>query len=298
MNEVKIRVPATSANLGPGFDALGLAVSLYHTITLSEAEKTSVYVHRRLMPDGERNNLILKAARMVYDRTGASQPAGFSLIQESFIPSARGLGSSAACVAGGLLAANRLLGDPLSIEELLKMGVQLEGHPDNLVPAFFGGFCVSGMEKDRLLYARCEVKRKLRFVALVPDFRMRTSESRAALPESLDRQKIATQIAASSLVTSAFFSGRYELLAAAKWDHLCTPARLNLIPGGKELVRLAEENGALTAVISGAGSSVLAVFDSPSPEIDRLISAVKQADLPVPVRCLRLKADNRGARFL
>ena len=103
MNEVKIRVPATSANLGPGFDALGLAVSLYHTITLSEAEKTSVYVHRRLMPDGERNNLILKAARMVYDRTGASQPAGFSLIQESFIPSARGLGSSAACVAGGLL---------------------------------------------------------------------------------------------------------------------------------------------------------------------------------------------------
>ena len=298
MKSVTVRVPATSANLGAGFDSLGLALNLYHVITLSEADHTRILVGKREQKEDENKNLILKAARAVYEKAGAPLPGGFFLRQNSRIPSARGLGSSAACIAGGLLAANRLLGDPLDLQTLLEIGVSMEGHPDNLVPAFLGGFCVSAWREGKVLYKRCALKRRLRFVVMIPEVRMKTGQSRAVLPEMFSREDCAFQLAGAALTSAAFFSGDYSLLRRATEDRLCSPCRLPLIPAGDRLEQMALDSGAVFSTISGSGSTILALFDQPGQAPDNLVKAVKEADFPVTVRAHLLRGDNRGAQFL
>lgn len=263
---VRIRIPASTANLGSGFDCLGAALSLYNYVTAEEWDGCEILsLDGSAVPPGD-DNLVYKSAKRVFELCG--KPFfGLRIGEENNIPMARGLGSSSACIVGGLCAGNELLGRPLSRDELLGAAAELEGHPDNVSPALLGGFTVSVMDGKAVRYVRHELPENLVFAAFVPDFELRTADARSALPKEVPMADAVFDLSRAALMTASICDGKYENLRAAADDRLHQPYRLPLIPGAEELIAGAYENGALAAFISGAGSTVMAIYqNSASPE--------------------------------
>jgi homoserine kinase len=257
---VRVRVPATSANLGPGFDALGLALALHNEVVAEEADRTVVRV------DGEGagrlattdKNVVARGVRMAFEAAGRPFK-GVALTCVNRVPSARGLGSSAAAWVGGLVAGNALLGTPLDRAAILDLAARAEGHPDNVAAAIFGGLTVSCTTAAGARAVVLPVPANVGWVVLVPEITSATSEARAVLPASVSRADAVFNVQRVALLLASLQTGRVDTLALALDDRLHQPYRLKLFPWMPEIVSAARAAGALGCVLSGAGPSVLAV---------------------------------------
>ncbi|HEY7870080.1 MAG TPA: homoserine kinase, partial [Methylomirabilota bacterium] len=241
---IRVRVPATSANLGPGFDALGLALALYNEVTLEESDGISVAIEGEgagQLDAGEKN-VVARGVALGFQAAGR-RFRGARLRCVNRIPLGRGLGSSAAAWVGGLVAANALLGEPLDRAALLTAAARAEGHPDNVAAAVLGGLTVSCAEPDRITAVRLPVPRDIVWVVLVPETQSSTTEARAVLPESLPRADAVFNVQRVSLLLAALTAGRPDLLAAAMHDRLHQPYRLRLFPWMEDVAGAARRAG-------------------------------------------------------
>lgn len=262
---IKIRVPATSANLGSGFDALGLALTLYNRVWMEEADRIDITSKDNIKVPTDENNLIYWAAKRLYEECGKKLP-GLKIIQENNIPMASGLGSSSACIVAGLVGANRLIGSPMSQNDLINLAAAIEGHPDNTTPAISGGLVTSAVEGDRVYSVSVPVSEKIRFAAFHPPFELKTEEARSVLPNEYNRKDAVYNLSRSALMTASLFSGATENLRVAVQDKIHQPYRLGLIKDGDSVFRLSYELGSLGTYISGAGPTIIALIESDAVE--------------------------------
>lgn len=257
---IKVTVPASSANLGAGFDALGLALTLYNTVWMEEADGCHIEaIDGSDIPTSE-NNMIYQTAKQLFLRCGHPF-RGLHIVQENNIPMTRGLGSSSACLVAGLLGANTLMGSPLSRTDLLDLAAQLEGHPDNVAPAMCGGLVTSVIEGGKVHSVSVPVSERIRFGVFIPDFELKTAVARAALPDTVSRDDSVYNLSRAALMTASLFSGSLENLRFAVQDRLHQPYRFPMIAGAEQIFYLSYDLGAYGVCISGAGPSILAIVD-------------------------------------
>lgn len=260
--KVRVKVPASTANLGPGFDTLGMALSLYAWIEMGEAEQTGFHLYGDEMKDvpRDKSNLIYKVAQMVFDEAGVSVPE-LEISMYSEIPLTRGLGSSASAIIGGMVAANALIGSPLSDERIFDMATALEKHPDNVGASLFGGIICAAWDGSHADVIRIEPPHDLEALVVIPEFELATSKAREVLPSSLTVADAVYNISRSSLLTGALASGRLDLIGAAMRDRLHQPYRAALVPGMEAVLAEATQHGALGIALSGAGPTLIAFVD-------------------------------------
>jgi homoserine kinase len=276
MDSVTTQVPATTANLGPGYDCLGVALLLGNRVTVSRAAEPVV-----LPP------IVELAAESFFTAAEVGRfPFDWSI--EGEVPPSRGLGSSVTVRLGVLSGLNALCGQPLSREQLFGLCARLEGHPDNAAPAAFGGFTVAGGEA----ISRFEVSLALEFVLLIPDFEVSTPEARRVLPAQLDRLAAVASVANACRITAAFAAQDYQKLRGAFMDHLHQPHRLPLIPFLNDVIAAGESAGALGGFLSGSGSTICCVTLKNSAEV---AVAMLAASGQKGARTVITQADNRGA---
>ena len=296
---VTVTVPATSANVGAGFDSLGLAVSMHNVFTFEESDRIQISsVDGTHVPAGS-NNLVYRSARVVYDQLGIPLK-GLRITQRNDIPMARGLGSSSACIVAGIMGANALLGEKLTERQMLTLATAIEGHPDNVAPAMLGGFVTSVIDEGQVYSVKKDIDPELAFAAFVPDFRLLTSKARAALPAMVSHKDAVYNLSRAALVPAAFCEGRHDLLAIATEDKLHQPYRMPLMPGSKEVFEMARLCGAKAVYVSGAGSTVMAVGEKATAEkfyskLEKGLELLEGLDGCEAFTLLRLDADNTGA---
>jgi len=293
---VRVRVPATSANLGPGFDALGLALALYNEVTIEEADRVSVAVEGegsgRL--DAGVKNVVARGAALAFEIAGRAFP-GARLHCVNRIPLSRGLGSSAAAWVGGLLAGNALMGEPLDRDGLLAAATRAEGHPDNVAAALLGGLTVSCVDGARVTAVSLPVPREIEWVVLLPETESSTREARAVLPESVPRADAIFNVQRVSLLLAALGAGRADLLELAMQDRLHQPYRLRLFPWMDAVAAAGRGAGALGCALSGAGPSMLAAVRPRGGEsVARAMEEALRA-AGIAGRALHLAVDPGGA---
>ncbi|MGH7306647.1 MAG: homoserine kinase, partial [Candidatus Rokuibacteriota bacterium] len=254
-----VRVPATSANLGPGFDALGLALSLHNEVVAREDDGVALTIEgegaEHLPRDGA--NVVARGVKLAYEAAGRPFK-GCALECVNRIPAARGLGSSAAAWVGGLVAGNALLGSPLSRDALLALAARAEGHPDNVAAAIFGGLTVSCGTPQGVTAVTLPVTKSLAWVVLVPEVTSATAEARALLPRSVPREDAVFNVQRVALLLAGLQAVLPGALSVALEDRLHQPYRLKLFPWMPEVTAAARAAGALGCVLSGAGPSLLA----------------------------------------
>ena len=257
---ITVTVPATSANMGPGFDSIGIALNLYNKFSMEEHDGIDISsVNGENIPNDE-TNLVYQCAKRVYDICGKPL-TGLRLIEDCNIPQTRGLGSSSACTVAGLLGANALLGNPLRQENIIDLAAAIEGHPDNSTPAILGGFCTSLLEYGKVWSVRVPIADKVDFVAFIPNFELSTEKARGALPQTIPHHDAVFNLARAALLTGSLVTGDLHNLKVAAGDCLHQPYRFGLIPDGEEVVRSAKGLGALGAFLSGAGPTIIAMVD-------------------------------------
>jgi homoserine kinase len=307
--KITVHVPATSANLGPGFDVLGIALHLYNDVIFS-ADPKAFSSSRRTQAfsveiEGEgtatlpRNssNLVVRAACKVFERAH-KWPKELHVRMVNRIPLSRGLGSSSAATLGGICAANALLGGPLKDHDLLEMAVAMEGHPDNVVPSMVGGFCISGIVGHRVQYLKFSVPSGLKAVVCSPARPLETQEARRILPSRIPYSAAVFTSSRVAFLIGAMLQKRYDWLDFAMDDVLHQPARAKLIPGLNEAIREAKKSGAFGAALSGAGTSVIA-FIKPGPTAARVGQAMQKAfqHRGLPSHFRELDLENKGVRI-
>ncbi|MEM6883417.1 MAG: homoserine kinase [Verrucomicrobiota bacterium] len=274
---VTIQIPATTANLGPGFDALGVALNLYNRVSLNQ-------------PTDSWGDPFFREAASLFYRTTEIDPQAFEIEITGDVPRSRGLGSSVTVRLGIIAGLNEKFGKPVDDETLFRLVTELEGHPDNAAPACFGGF-VAG---SPLHHHRFPVKEELKFVTIIPDFVLETSDARKVLPEQIGFKDCVANIQNTALITAAFASESYETLDGAFTDTLHQPYRLDMIPGAAQALNAAVEAGALGAFISGAGPAVMALTLKHWDEIAAAMSEALIAAGQHPPQIRILEACNQG----
>ena len=278
MQQATVRVPASTSNLGPGFDCLGVALAIHNHVTVSRGR-------------GEPLPAMARAAGSAFFKRTAAKPFSFSCKIGGEIPPSRGLGSSASIRVGVLHGLNELANRPLQRREIFEIAARLEGHPDNAAPACYGGFnIIRGL--DRQMFT---VSAQLHFVLLIPAFEIATSEARQLLPPRVDRFHAVENARNACAITAAFAGREYESLRGAFADHLHQPFRKKLIPFLDDVIAAAESSGALGAFLSGSGSTICAVTLR-SPE--KVAHAMLAAATSPAANTVITTADNRGARIL
>lgn len=258
-HRVTIKVPATTANLGPGFDCIGMALDLWNTFSF-EVGRSGFRIEGEgdeTLEQGEKN-LVYQAASSLYAAAKVPVPK-ISISCTLNIPLKRGLGSSATAIVGGLLGANILCGEPLSSQELLEKAAKLEGHPDNVAPALLGGCQIVAMDGERLVTASVPIPEELWAVIYIPDLPMSTTQAREVLPKAVDRNTYIFNLSRVALLVNALATGHLEHLNIATQDTFHQPPRESLFPGMRPIFRAALAAGALGVFLSGAGSSILAL---------------------------------------
>ena len=278
MQQVTVRVPASTSNLGPGFDCLGIALRLYNVVTVSRGRC-------RPLP------AMARSAAAAFFQGANLKPFPFSFSIAGDVPQSRGLGSSVALRLGVLHGLNELARRPLQRREIFEICARLEGHPDNAAPGCYGGFnVVRGLERQVFT-----VSDQLHFVLLIPDFEIATNDARRLLPARVDRLHAVENSRNACAITAAFASREYQTLRGAFADHLHQPFRKKLIPFLDKVIAAAESAGALGAFLSGSGSTICAITQRAPEKISAVMIAA--ADSP-GARTVITAADNRGARVL
>lgn len=258
-----VRTPASSANLGPGFDCLGLSLPLLTTLRVTPQDRTEVVPLGEALAGtpADMSNDVYQAMERAARHTGRSLPPARVEI-ETEVPLARGLGSSAAALVAGLVAGNELLGGLLDRTELLNLAAREEGHPDNVAPALLGGIVVATLDERGVHHVRLDPPAHLGVTVLIPDFELSTSKARAALPDTYARADTVHALSHAALLAAALGAGRLDLLRHAMRDTLHQPWRAPLVPGLSEILAGAHEHGALGAALSGAGPTALCFHDT------------------------------------
>lgn len=256
-----IRSPGTSANLGPGFDCFGIAWDIYNEIEFIPGGE-SLRISGCPEEFQNEDNLAYQGYMAVMNAAGLSDNGLEIIFKETEVPVSRGLGSSAALITAGAVAANELHNLGYSKDELLSIATPVEGHPDNIAPALFGGFTASAMEGEQAVTAHFGISEKLHFTALIPDFKLSTELSRSVLPPSYSRADAVYNVAHAALVIKALESGDGALLKTAMQDKIHQPYRMALIEGIERVRELAEGCGLTAMCISGAGSTLLCISEN------------------------------------
>lgn len=295
MTTVAVRVPATSANLGPGFDTLGLALSAYDELTVTQVPGSGV----EIVVSGEgsddvptdASHLVVRSMAYAYESVGRTLP-GIHLEAHNTIPHGRGMGSSGAAVVSGLLAAKGLLAGEVEFDDatLLRLATELEGHPDNVAPALFGGLTIAWMDESGPQHKKLLVHRGVSPVVFVPEFTMSTSVARGLAPLQVPREDAVFNVSRSALLIAALMQSP-ELLMAATEDKLHQSYRAHAMPETDQLVRALRAQG-FAAVVSGAGPSVLVLADGPGQRLAAAELAASATDTPWDARMLAV--DVRG----
>jgi len=279
--EVSVQIPASTTNLGPGFDCLGIALQLWNRIKIEIDQSES-----------PAPAMVSQAADLFFGRTNQKQfPIRCSI--DGDVPQARGLGSSVTIRLGILMALDRITKSGLSKQEICALCAELEGHPDNAAAALFGGFTI--VTKTPLRVARFNVDPSLKFILFIPDFEVKTSDARTVVPASFSRQDVVENLGNASLIAASFASGEYGHLRGAFTDRLHQPFREKFVPFLSRLLRAAADAGALGGFLSGSGSTVACLALSDGQEVASALEAVASEE---HAKILIVSADNFGARFL
>lgn len=297
---VKVRVPGTTANCGPGFDTVGIACTIYSELELILSEKGNLTIEidgegKGCIPTDE-NNIIYQAVRTVLDKVGKPYQ-GIYLKLYNKIPLARGLGSSAAAIVGGLIAANAATGNTLTKEEIFSIATTIEGHPDNVAPAIFGGITISVMQGDQPAYLRFLPEKTLSMVVAIPEFNLSTHRARQVLPDTITMKDAVFNISRVALLIGSLCKGEFHHLQYALEDKVHQPYRQQLIPGMQQVFHAAIAKGAYGAALSGAGPCLIAFTESNCHEIG---AAMVQAfaDNNVKADSVILTIDAEGAKVI
>ena len=312
--KVSVRVPATSANMGPGFDCLGIALPIYNTVTIEETVLPGTGIEINILKDDElqeidnlimenipkdENSIVYKAVELLYNYIGQT-PSELKINIQSQIPIARGLGSSASVIVGALMAANELLGKPADEEALLSIATEVEGHPDNVTPAIVGGMVMSSQEDDgSILYRKIDWPEDWILTVCIPDFELATDISRSVIPKEVPLSDAVFNLKRSAMLVEAIHTHDEELLKLALDDKLHQPYRMKLVSGLKEIIEaLQHEDGYLGCVLSGAGPSILVI--SKQDNLDRIKSVVRETwnNLNVNADIRTLKVETNGAEII
>lgn len=258
----KIRVPATTANMGPGFDVLGMALNLYNDIVVKERSgETLVYNEGELSEEDFRENMIYTSMVKTLDRYNYKYE-GFEIrVTRCSIPMSRGLGSSSACIVGGIYAANALMGYIMSDDDIIDLATEIEGHPDNVVPAILGGMVASVTIDGKVTYSRINVPKKLRFMTMVPSFQVSTAQARKVVPTTFKREDVIFNLSRMAMLINTMNSGEVDKLRVCFSDRIHEPYRKPLIANAELIFEKAKEFGALGEFVSGSGSTLMAVID-------------------------------------
>ena len=291
----KVSVPASTANLGPGFDCMGIALKLYceadFELIDSGFEINILNEGREYVPQNE-NNLVFRAMKHLYNKVGKPLE-GIKITINSYIPVTRGLGSSSAAIVAGLVGANELLGKVFSDDDILCAAYEIEGHPDNVTPAFLGGFTVSVIDNKRVIYSKSEVSSSIKFAAMMPDFYLPTRKSRSLLPKQTSFSNAAYNIGRASLLSAAFAKGDTELMKVCFKDRIHQKYRFPHIRSGEYIIRAAKRFGACGGYISGAGPTIMSVVCDKAQEFEFKMNELIKTNLP-GWHLVMLEADNDG----
>lgn len=279
---IRIKVPATSANLGPGFDVLGVALSLYNVFTFKE--RAGVMTS---------DTLVHEAYLKVFQHLKEA-PIPVDIDIEAQIPMARGLGSSSACIVGGLMGANEMLGAPLSQEEILSLATEMEGHPDNAAPAILGGLVASLTKEKKVYTQKIPVKNSYGFIALIPDFSLSTESARAVLPKVLRYEDSVHNVSRISFLLTALMGGQDDLLSLGMEDRMHQPHRGTLIPGYEKIREALSECSALGSYLSGAGPTIMGLVREEDEEVFQRIRTFMTTEFPA-WQVLFLHPEEQGA---
>jgi homoserine kinase len=298
--KIHVKVPATTANLGPGFDALGLALNLWNEadFVLREDGQISLSVvgeGAEILPTNA-ENAVAQAALQLFDLAGKPCP-GLQIDCLNRVPLSSGMGSSSAAMLTGMLGANALLGNPFSDEEILKLAIETEGHPDNVAPAMLGGLVASIVHQDRVISMRLPARANhgaIHATVVLPDFDFPTQHARSILPKQVDRQDAIYNLSRVVLVTEALRTGDLTLLAIAMKDSLHQPYRLPLIPGAIAALEAAKQAGAGAVALSGAGPSLIAFSSQIDPAIGLAMQQAFEA-AGLGARIFELETSYEGA---
>lgn len=310
--KVSVKVPATSANIGPGFDCLGMALPIYNTVTIDETVLPGTGVEINIISDEvdvdnliidhiprDENSVIYKAVEMLYNSIGQT-PSELKINVQTSIPVTRGLGSSAAVIVGALIAANELLGRPADESALLSIATEVEGHPDNVTPAIVGGLVMSSLESDgSIVYRKIDWPDEWAITVCIPDVELATEISRSVIPKEVPIEDAVFNLKRMGMFIKAVQDHDTELMKLALTDKLHQPYREKLVPGLKELNQaFKHEDDILGCVLSGAGSSMLII--SKYNVLDKVVSTTQEVmdNLSVRADIRTLKVEENGAVIL
>lgn len=303
--KVTVKIPATTANLGPGFDSFGMALPFYDYITVEETVMPGSGIQIELIDYDEdilnsiptdENNIVYKAIELLYNFIGQT-PEELKITIKSGIPMTRGLGSSAAVIVGGLIAANELLGRPADLDALLSIAAEMEGHPDNVSPAILGGFVMASLEDDgSVIYRQIEWPKEWKITVCVPDYELATNISRSVLPQEIPQKDAIFNLKRTAMFIHALDTKDDKLMKAALKDKLHQPYRTKLVPGLNDIIEsLKNEEDVLGTVLSGAGPAIIVI--SKGNDLNKIYNTINEiwTNLNVKVDIYTVEPELKGA---
>lgn len=310
--KVSVKVPATTANIGPGFDCLGMALPIYNTITIEETVLPGTGVEINVIADSDvidqlsldhipsdENSIVYKAVELLYNSIGQT-PSELRINIHSNIPVARGLGSSSSVIVGALIAANELLGRPADEVALLSIACEIEGHPDNITPAIVGGLVISSQEEDgSVAYRKLKWPDKWAVTVCVPDFELSTDIARSVLPAEVPMKDAVYNAQRLAMFVEAVHTEDSELMKLALHDRLHQPYRMKLVPGLDKIIsNLRHFDNVLGCVLSGAGSSILVI--SEKNDLEKIRNVVRDTWAEQNIKCTikTLSVEDNGAQII
>lgn len=310
--KVSVKVPATTANIGPGFDCLGMALPIYNTVTIEETVLPGTGIEINVIAESaaidelslehipqDENSLVYKAVELLYNSIGQT-PSELKINIHSNIPVARGLGSSASVIVGALIAANELLGRPADEVALLSIACEIEGHPDNITPAIVGGLVLSSQEDDgSVIYRKLDWPSEWAITVCVPDFELSTDIARSVLPKEVPMKDAIFNAQRLGMFVQAVHTKDSDLMKLALKDKLHQPYRMKLVQGLDKIIdNLRHVESVLGCVLSGAGSSILVI--SEKSDLDKIRTIVKEtwADQNIKSDIRTLNVEPNGAQIV
>jgi len=309
--KISVKTPATIANLGPGFDSFGLAIPLYNVVSVEETVLPGSGIEINIINEKnndesnlsdipvDKTNIVYKAIELLYNFIG-QVPNELKISIKTQIPISRGLGSSASVIVGGLIAANELLGRPADEKVLMSIATEIEGHPDNIAPAFLGGVTLSSWEEDgSVIYKKLPWNDEWKLLVCIPDYELNTEISRSVLPKEVPMKDAIFNLKKSAMFIDALYSKDEELFKLALKDKLHQPYREKLVPGLSEIMNnLKHTNGVIGTVLCGAGPSILVVYNGIGAAEIKEVVANSWNYFNVNANFLNLPIEKMGAQIL
>ena len=294
---VRVKIPATTANLGCGYDTFGMALGYYNYVSIEEADAFTINIigEGQKFLQGSNSNLVVRSAVAAFELAGRTLPK-LSYTCENNIPLSRGMGSSSSAIVGGIYAANEFMGAPLSQEQMLELAIEIEGHPDNVTPALYGGFTVCANEAGASYTKKVEVPTSLQAVLAIPDFTVSTKKARAIMPKQVALEDAVYNISHAAYLALSLQQGDLNGFGTMLADRLHQPYRFTLIKGAEDVVEAAIAAGAIGCAISGSGPTMISFTEDDDILKNNISAAMSEAfaDNGVTAKIITVGIDNMG----